>query len=590
MNPNIFNYIKSRIAILEVVNNYTTIKKTGHYWKGACPFHSERTPSFTVSPDKNIFYCFGCHMGGDVITFIAKVENVTPLQAAHYLAEQHSILIPEQLDAYKDQGRMEHQKQYWSLCKLVAQWCHENLLKSPQAMQYLKGRFLTQESIVRFQLGYFPKGARAIKPLLEFIKPYYYLAQDLIEAGIVNEGKAHLYSPFEERIIFPIKDYLGRFSGFGARIFMPNDERSKYYNSKENSFFLKGSMIFGFDLAKQAIQKEDAVFLVEGYMDCIAMVQSGFTNTVATLGTACTIDHLKLLARYAATVYVVYDSDTAGQNALLRLVELCWQVNLELQVIQLPPKEDPASYLQKNQDFKHLMGSACSIFSFYIQHMGRDFAAKSLSEKMRLIHHLLKIILQVEPIKQDFLLQMASKNYGIPFDTLKKELTSNSMVAAGSRPELAPTDTKTSGLNDSLSLKTNSELEKKLFSVIINNAGMLQEEDWHFIDYFHDPLQDILKKIKIIKNEHPSYDFINFFELLSPEQKNLVSKLLVEFQEYTHEKNFAYLFAQFQKQHWKSLMAVFKIKLAKAEQEGNKNLTQKLLQDLQKVKNKFKNI
>ncbi len=590
MNTNIFNYIKNRIAILEIVNNYTTVKKTGQYWKGACPFHSEKTPSFTVSPDKNIFYCFGCHSGGDVITFIAKVENITPLQAVHHLAEQYSIDIPQQLDAYKDQTNLEQKKHYWHVCQLVAQWCHENLLKSTPAMHYLKERGLSKDSLSLFMLGYFPKGMRELKGLLEFIKPYHYLAQDLIEAGILSEGKTQLYSPFEDRIMFPIKDYLGRFCGFGARIFNATDERSKYYNSKENSYFLKGSLIFGFDSAKQAIQKADAAFLVEGYMDCIAMVQHGFTNTVATLGTACTLEHLKLMARYTSTVYVVYDSDLAGQNAILRLVELCWQVNLELKVIQLPRHEDPASYLQKNLDFTQLLKDAQNIFTYYIQHMGADFEGKPLNEKVRLTRHLLKIILQVaEPLKQDFLLQMAAKSYQIPFDTLKKELL-KSGERASDKPETAATSSVATALPESLSLKTNSELEKKLFSVIINNVGILQEEDWHFIDYFNGPLQDILKNIKLIKSENPSHDFINFFELLSSEQKSVVSKLLVEFQEYTHEKNFAHLFTQFQKQHWKSLMAVFKIKLAKAEQEGNKNLTQKLLHDLQKVKNKFKNI
>ena len=168
-------------------------------------------------------------------------------------------------------------------------------------------------------------------------------------AGILSESKNALYSPFEDRIMFPITDNLGRFCGFGGRTFMPQDERPKYYNSKENNFFTKGSLIFGLNVAKRDIQHKEIVFVVEGYMDCIAMAQHGYTNTVATLGTACTLEHLKQLSRYASYVYVLYDGDAAGQSAILRLTELCWNVNMDLKVIRLPRQEDPASFLAKGK-------------------------------------------------------------------------------------------------------------------------------------------------------------------------------------------------------------------------------------------------
>jgi DNA primase len=594
MNMNLFSYVKTRVAILDVINQYTTIRKTGHYWKGCCPFHSEKTASFTVSPDKNIFYCFGCHAGGDVITFVAKAENLSPLQAAHHLVEQYSLTLPETLEnpAKNMEKQFAQKKHYWHLCSLVAQWCHAMLLKSSTALSYFKKRGIDQSTITHFSIGYFPSGQRALKSLLEYVKPSHYLAQDLIEAGILAEGKAQLYSSFEERLLFPIRDHLGRFCGFGGRVFADNDERSKYYNSKENSFFLKGSLIFGFDLAKQSIQKHEAAFLVEGYMDCISMVQHGFINTIATLGTACTLDHLKTVSRYASTLYILYDGDDAGQKAILRLTELCWQVNLELKVIKFPKNEDPASFLHKGNDLKLLIAEAQDIFSFFIATLGADFCHKNLNEKVTLTQHLLKIIMTIEePLKRDFLLQNAAQVFDIPFDSLKRELNekisghqqrSKAAVLEHKEPQHV---LKTEA--NSPSLKTITELEKKLFSVIINNMGILEEEDWHFIDYFNEPLQDILKKITLVRKENPSNDFINFFELLTLGQKDLVTQLLLEFQEYTHEKNFHQLLTQFQKQHWKALVAVFKVKLFKAEQEGNKNLVQKLLQDFQKFKKKL---
>lgn len=592
MNMNLFSYLKSRVAILDVVNHYTTIRKVGHYWKGCCPFHAEKTASFTVSPDKNIFYCFGCHAGGDVITFVAKAEKLSPLEAAHHLAERYSVDLPENLEGSlkKFEKTGVEKKHHWHLCNLVAQWCHANLLKSSVALSYFKQRGIDQATITHFCLGYFPGTARSLKSLLDFIQPHNYLAQDLLGSGIVAEGKSHLYSPFEERLIFPIKDHLARFCGFGGRTFLSHDERSKYYNSKESDYFLKGALIFGFDLAKHAIQKKEAAFLVEGYTDCVMMVQHGFTNTIATLGTACTQEHLKTIARYAYCLFIVYDGDDAGQKAILRLTELCWMVNLELKVVSLPKNEDPASFLHKGGNFEALVHKAQDIFTFFIARLGDNFAHKNLNEKVRATQQLLKIITLIEePLKRDFLLQNAAKVFDTPLDILKQELgrIDRSQKAKNLAPEqnLMPPE----GLlaPNSQSLKTISELEKKLFSVIINNIGILQEEDWHLIDYFCLPLQDILKKIKLVKREGLSTDFINFFELLTPHERELVSKLLLEFQEYTHEQNFYHLFLQFQKQHWKTLVTVFKIKLAKAEQEGNKNLVQKLLQDFQKFKKKL---
>lgn len=586
---NLFAYVKNHLPILDVINHYTTVRKTGNYWKGCCPFHSEKTASFTVSPDKNIFYCFGCHVGGDVIAFVAKAENLSPIEAVYHLAEQYSLQLPEQHDVgIKNNDHMNEKKHYWHLCSLVAQWCHANLLKSAQALGYFEQRGIDRATITHFLLGYFPSGPRAIKSLLDWMKSYNYLAHDILQAHIITDSKGHLYSSFEERLIFPIKDHLGRFCGFGGRIFLPNDERSKYYNSKESSNFLKGSLLFGFDLAKTAIQKKEAAFLVEGYTDCIAMVQHGFVNTVATLGTACTLEHLKTMSRYAYTLYVVYDGDEAGQKAILRLTELCWQVNLELRVVQLPRNEDPASFLTSGGNLTGLIEQSHDIFNFFISMFGIDFSQKNLQEKVRSTQQLLKIIMAIdEPLKRDFLLQTASKACDIPFDSLKNELFR--LYEIHQRPKIIlPHNDEPMGFDKSLvSLKTISELEKKLFSVIINNIGILQEEDRHFIDYFSEPLQEILKKIEQLEKENLSQAFVNFFDLLVPWQKELVSKLLLEFQEYVHKENFNHLFAQFQKQHWKTLVAVFKLKLAKAEQEGNKSLVQKLLHDFQKFKKKL---
>ena len=335
---NLFSFIKAHVSILDVVGGYSSLKKAGLYWKGNCPFHNEKTASFTVSPHKEIFYCFGCNSGGDVISFIEKVENCSPIEAANHLIERYKLTPPENLKLSSSEVDTQVRDNYYDLCKAVSVWAHGHLLKNPTLLNYAQKRGISKESIVQFSLGYFPAGLAAVKGLIAKMQEQQFMPKDLLDANILSEGKTVLYSPFEDRLLFPIQDHLGRFCGFGG-IFKPHDQRPKYYNSRENEFFQKGSILFGLNNAKKNIQELEHAFLVEGYTDCIAMVQHGHKNTVATLGTACTPEHLKQLARYAKTLYVVYDADKAGHNAMLRLTELCWQVSLDLKVIYLPEKK-----------------------------------------------------------------------------------------------------------------------------------------------------------------------------------------------------------------------------------------------------------
>ncbi len=382
----LFNYIKANLSIVDVVSEYVHLKQAGGYWKGPCPFHAEKDASFTVSPDKQIFYCFGCQASGDVIAFIAKTENLSQIEAVHHIIDRYKVAVPNDLlqKVGASSQSIKEKDAFFNICTTIATWAHEQLLRNHHATSYLAQRGLTTEINTLFNVGYFPGGVNNLNAFLKSIAKEGILAKDLLEYGFLMEGRAQLYSSFEERIIFPIRDNLGRYCGFGGRIFKNGDERAKYYNSKESDGFIKGKILFGFDLAKKSMQEREFAFLVEGYLDCITMVQYGYTNTVATLGTACTHEHLKLLSRHIKTLYVLYDGDNAGQNAMLRLTELCWEVNLELKVIQLPPKEDPASFLVGNGDLTPYTLNAQDIFTFFVQALSTNFLQKTLSEKVTL--------------------------------------------------------------------------------------------------------------------------------------------------------------------------------------------------------------
>ena len=579
---NIFSFIKERISILDVVNEYVTLKRAGGYHKGTCPFHHEKTASFTVSPDKQIFYCFGCHISGDVISFIAKMENCSPKDAAQLLAEKYNIELPHSLSFESPEKSTENKNHYFAICKAVALWCHEQLLKSSTAQSYFQRRGFTAENFSYFTIGYFPSGNAAISDLLYAMKRQSILAQDLIDAQILSEGRTTLYSPFEERLIFPIKDSISRFCGFGGRTFKEHDTRPKYYNSRENEYFIKGSLLFNLDKAKKSIQESGKIFLVEGYTDCMAMTQYGYPNTVATLGTACTLEHLKQLARYAEHIFVVYDNDNAGKTAVLRLTELCWQVNLELKVIKLPHNEDPASFFSGNKgNFQSLISGAEDIFQFLLSSIGHNFLSKPLSQKIQTMRSFLNVISNIsDSLKKDILLQKAAKAFDISFESLKHELDRIQ------EKEVAPAQ------SNQIVVKDNAEpvslLEKRIFCAIMNNIQLFSGESrLQIIKYLPSPLRDILAQLKETKEKTETVTFGYFFDTLNERNKQYVSKLLLEEDEIVDNTAFDKLLEQLQKKQWKMIVQHIKAQLAQAKQQGNTEKVALILQDFMELQNKL---
>lgn len=578
---NLFSFIKEHVVLLDVINEYTKLKKMGIYWKGVCPFHQEKDASFTVSTQKGVYYCFGCHAGGDVISFIAQAENCTPLEAAHHLADRYHIEIPAQLSTPSEQNVVLKQE-HAHLCQAVAIWCHTQLLKTPAAVSYVQQRGLSDKTIKKQHIGLFPSGAMALQTFVQAMKKNNILMKDLSETGFVLEGKNGLYSPFEDRIIFPIKDHLGRFCGFGGRIFNPEDTRAKYYNSRDNASFNKGSLLFGLDYAKKDIQHAGTVFLVEGYMDYVVMDQFGYHNTVATLGTACTQEHLTQLSRYAHIVYVLYDGDAAGQQAMLRLAQLCWHCSLELQVIQLPKGEDPASWLTKQGDLAPFIAQTKDIFSFFIAHIGTQFAAKSLQEKLKLTQKIIDLVKQIDnSLKRDLILQEAAQKFDIPFDCLTREFHRS---GGKSSPEKRQTPQSTEATHSTAS---NSALEKKLFFAIINNIQNEFHDEAFFIDYFSEPLRTILIKLKHEKENQNAIDFNYFFSTLASDEQKIVSRIMVECEDFTGPGMLEALREQFQKKHWKSMVHDIVMQLEQAKKDGNTHGTQKLLEQFLELKKKY---
>lgn len=552
---NLFTIIKERVPILDIISEHTVLKKLGNYWKGQCPFHSERTASFAVSPHRAMFYCFGCQASGDVISFMSKVENCTPLEAAKQLADRYNIDIPESAFHEPTVDRDE-KKQYFAICAFVAEWAHKQIEKYPIIASYLAERHLTQKSLDSFCIGYFPAGEKAIRDLLREATRESLLADDLIRAGILNEGKS-LYSPFEDRILFPIKDHLGNNCGFGGRIIAEHDQRSKYYNSKENALFQKGSILFGLDKAKKEIQKTGHAFLVEGYTDCIAMAQHGYTNTVATLGTACTIEHLKLLAHHAHTVYVMYDNDSAGHKATLRLAHLSWEVNLEIKVITLPNAKDPAAFFEHNADLSPSIKSSQEILQFFLLSLGKEYATQPLTLKLQATRAFLECIKKLsDPLKKEILLQRAAQIFDLPIQSLKHEISLNSHPQKPAIPQPI-ISTQVSEI---------SSLEKNFLCAIINRIDLLEKPRVKdLLEYIPEPFKGIMSTLQALATQENAQQlFATFFDSLEDHEKIVLNQILFTQEEESYD--FEQTVLLLEKKYWKQIVSVTKQKLAHAQE------------------------
>lgn len=339
--------IKAKLPIEQVVGGYLPLKKAGRIYKGLCPFHGEKTPSFTVSPDRGIYKCFGCGEGGDIFDFVMKLEGLTFPESLRTLGERAGVHI-EEYQSNKQESGGSTKSRLFSLNTYIAKVWYTILTQHPKAKDardYLKLRGLTDETIKEFQIGYAPFGTVSG----EALKKAKYTREEIQQAGDPTK--------FQDRITFPIADLMGKIVGFTGRLLeLKNDPRAtasrgpKYWNTPETPLFIKSRTVYALHLAKHAIQKEELAILAEGQMDVIMLHQSGYQHAVASSGTALTVDQLKMIRRFTPTIAFAYDQDKAGVDATKRGIELALEADLVSQVIVMPNGKDPAECLLKQPD------------------------------------------------------------------------------------------------------------------------------------------------------------------------------------------------------------------------------------------------
>ncbi|MFA6588572.1 MAG: DNA primase [Patescibacteria group bacterium] len=415
--------IKNKLDIAEVIGEYLPLKQAGpERLRARCPFHNEKTPSFMVSRDRQIFHCFGCGEGGDVITFVQKMEGLEFPEALRLLARKANVPLPQ----YDPKLTTERTKILDAL-KLAASYYHEYLLKAQAANQpreyLLKMRGLKPETIENFQLGYAPD---AWDGLTLALKKRGISEAHLISSGlsIRREKGEGVYDRFRNRIMFPIRDPHGNTIGFGGRA-MDENEPAKYINTPQTLVYNKSNVLYALDLAKAEIRKNKVAIVVEGYMDCIASHQAGVANVVASSGTALTENQVNLIKRYAPTAALAFDMDPAGENAAKRGIAVAWKQGLDVKVISLPFGKDPDECIKKDVSaWRQAISSAQPILDFYFSRTLDNRDAGNVQHKKEAAKILLPILSMVaDPIEQAHYIQKFSEWLRVDENILRKKLT-----------------------------------------------------------------------------------------------------------------------------------------------------------------------
>ena len=330
--PAFLDELNSRNPIEDVVGQYVTLTQKGSNLFGLCPFHSEKTPSFSVAPDKGIYYCFGCHKGGGAVNFIMEIESLSYPDAVRFLAKRAGLEVPED-EAY--QSQYQKQERLWALCQELLEPSGE------QARAYIIKRGLSKATVTRFGLGFSPNEWSA---LLDAMTQKGYAREEILEAGLAVSGKnGGMYDRFRNRLMFPIIDIRGNIIGFGGRVM--DDSTPKYLNSPETLIFNKRKNLFALNIAKKS--KQGRIILTEGYMDAISLHQYGFDCAVASLGTSLTEEHANILAKYTDQVVLTYDGDEAGQNATRRAIPMLEKTGIQVKVLRMQGAKDPDEFLKK---------------------------------------------------------------------------------------------------------------------------------------------------------------------------------------------------------------------------------------------------
>ncbi|MFW6381016.1 MAG: DNA primase [Bacillota bacterium] len=458
--------VKENIDIIEVVSEYVNLKRSGKNYKGLCPFHQESTPSFTINPDRQFYYCFGCGAGGDVLNFLMEIENITFNESLKQLADRAGLEMPNQSQYQRQRARKR--EQLFELNRLAAKFYNYLLLGeeiAEDARNYLDQRGFNGQDREEFFLGYAPD---RWKSLYKFLRNRGYQHELLIESGLIKCKNNSYYDRFRGRIIFPIFNVRGEVLAFGARR-MEGNEGPKYINSPETLIYDKGDNLYGINWARTELRRQGEAIIMEGYTDVLRAHKHGLSTAVASLGTSLTVNQARLLKRYVETVYIAYDADTAGNQATLRGLELLKNYELGVRIIKLPREQDPDQLIQKQgaEGFNSLREGAIGYIDLRIEQVIGGLDLQDPDNKITAARELVVVLAEIEdPIERDVYIQKITDTLGLKPGVIEKEV--NRAVEKKNNKDKNRKDRYTKNNNKTKTVDSINKLERKIIKAYLD--------------------------------------------------------------------------------------------------------------------------
>lgn len=467
-NDNIVDEIKSRCNIVDVIGRHVPLKKAGSNYKGVCPFHNEKTPSFVVSDVKQIFTCFGCGATGDVIEFVQRYNNLDFPGAVEKLAEEYGI----EIKSASFQGEKERAALY-EINREAAAYFYRAFTKAPNpGYEYMKKRGIEPATLRKFGIGY---ADGEWDSLYQFFMGKGTDPKVLLELGLISYSNGKYYDKYRDRVMFPIINTRGKVIGFGGRIL--GDGMPKYLNSSESTVFLKKNNLYGLNLTRQDINKENQVILVEGYMDVISLYQHGVRNVSASLGTALTENQATMLKRYTDNVILSYDSDAAGQAAALRGLDILHRSGCKVKVLHVTDGKDPDEFIKKNgkEEFLKLIQNAMSFADYKIHLLKQRLDLSTTEGSVEFLQETAKILKELSPVEADIYIKKIAKETNISEGAIRLEINGNNNTEIARSPGGTPVREPSKGQSaGSRSAGTGSVIEKYLIKLMLLKSGYVR--------------------------------------------------------------------------------------------------------------------
>lgn len=507
---NIFDFILDHVNIVDVISSYITVDRSGKNYKALCPFHNEKTPSFIISEDKQLYHCFGCGAAGNAINFITQYENLDSIDAVEFLADKYNVDITQFSKGVGQKNSSQHGK-YYDILRDAAIFFYKNLRAHPDAMSYLERRGIHVDVVKQFGIGF---SSDAWSDLLKSLSQKYAIS-DLENVGLIipNKEKSRYYDRFRNRIMFPIINPKGKVIGFGGRVM--DDSLPKYLNSPETEVFNKSQTLYGLNLAKNSHSDKKQLIIAEGYMDVIALHTYGFTNAVATLGTALTTDHGRLMRRYADEIIICYDSDFAGQKATLRSLDVLQGIVDKIKIIVLGENMDPDDYLKKYgaDKFKEKIESAVTATEYRINHLMQAYNLNNDQEKIEFLSKAVVIIGELTNVfEKNLYIDNLSNLLDVSRELIAKEVfkenyNANSQYGFHTKNKKAEAIPK-------ISSDKKRYLERQLVTFYIHKFDTLSDQHKAMIAQFSytDELQEIIDYVISYYNTHTEFSMQHIIE------------------------------------------------------------------------------